>query len=150
MPQKLNTYQKFIERIDCEGGLNACWPWLSSKYTTGYGRFKYKHKEYLAHRFAYAFFWDKQLETIQVVMHTCDNPSCCNPLHLKAGTQLENMKDKMAKGRFSNGIRKNKNNKPHNSLQIKQLHLEGHTNQEIAKIIKCHRHTVRNYLCKIK
>jgi hypothetical protein len=150
MTQKLNTYKNFLERIDCEGGLNACWPWLANKYVTGYGRFKFKHKEYLAHRFSYVLFWNKQLDADQVVMHTCDNPSCCNPLHLRAGTQLENIKDKMTKGRFSNGIKENKSNKFYNSLQIKQLYLQGYTNQQIAKILNCHRHTVRNHLLKIK
>ncbi len=32
-------------------------------------------------------------------MHTCDNPRCCNPAHLKAGTNKENTQDMIAKGR---------------------------------------------------
>jgi hypothetical protein len=34
-----------------------------------------------------------------VVMHTCDNPECCNPAHLQAGTQQKNIADMHAKGR---------------------------------------------------
>jgi len=34
-----------------------------------------------------------------VVMHTCDNPPCVNPNHLKVSTQAENLKDARDKGR---------------------------------------------------
>ena len=150
MAQKPNTYQKFMERLDAEAGLGACWLWTGLKYSTGYGRFKYKGKEYLAHRFAYSLFWEALLTSRQVVMHTCDNPSCCNPMHLVEGTQLDNMQDKMLKKRFSNGVKKNKNNKPYDSSLIQKLSLEGYTNQQIASMLNCHRHTVRNHLSKSK
>jgi len=36
----------------------------------------------------------------KVVMHLCDVPTCVNPLHLKGGTQSDNIKDCVAKGRY--------------------------------------------------
>ena len=33
------------------------------------------------------------------ICHTCDNTACCNPNHLFEGTHLENMQDKVRKGR---------------------------------------------------
>jgi len=35
----------------------------------------------------------------QVVMHTCDNPKCINPEHLRAGTFKDNSQDMAQKGR---------------------------------------------------
>lgn len=37
--------------------------------------------------------------------HTCDNPACCNPGHLWAGTQKENVEDRNIKGRQAKGIK---------------------------------------------
>ena len=37
-----------------------------------------------------------------VIMHTCDQPLCVNPMHLRHGTQIDNMQDAVAKGRLDN------------------------------------------------
>lgn len=35
----------------------------------------------------------------KVIMHLCDNRSCVNPDHLKIGTQIDNIEDRVRKGR---------------------------------------------------
>lgn len=37
------------------------------------------------------------------VIHSCDNPPCCNPEHLRYGTHRENCDDKVARGRAPRG-----------------------------------------------
>ena len=35
--------------------------------------------------------------------HSCDNPPCCNPRHLRFGTRLENVADRIKRGRVRAG-----------------------------------------------
>jgi DNA invertase Pin-like site-specific DNA recombinase len=37
------------------------------------------------------------------VLHSCDNPPCCNPAHLRAGTQKENIEDAVERDRLARG-----------------------------------------------
>jgi hypothetical protein len=51
-----------------------------------------------AHRTAYEAFYGPIPEGINV-LHSCDNPACINPLHLRVGTQAQNMTDMYERGR---------------------------------------------------
>lgn len=84
--------------------MTDCIEWPLNKQTR-YGKKRFGGKLYATHRLAYAWaHWDgvgdwKALPADMVVMHTCDNPACCNPAHLRLGTQVENIKDMERKGR---------------------------------------------------
>lgn len=51
-----------------------------------------------AHRFSWEIHNAEELGKWHV-LHSCDNPECCNPLHLIRGTHADNMRDMHEKGR---------------------------------------------------
>lgn len=88
----------FWEYVDRSGGLDACWPWMGSRNEIGYGI--YREQDSRRPQRAHRIVWRMATgEEPPVVMHVCDNPPCCNPLHLAGGTQTENLADMTAKGR---------------------------------------------------
>ena len=98
---KASLERRFASKVKVSGP-NDCWPWISrsvAKY--GYGRMTAGRGRYLrAHQVAWALIHGP-IPKGQVIRHTCDNPSCCNPSHLVAGQQVENVQDSIVRGRSS-------------------------------------------------
>ena len=90
---------RFWAKVD-RRGLDECWPWTGGATKAGYGRFKVGDKLECPHRIAYTLEYGQIPEGKSlVIMHTCDNPACCNPRHLRLGTYRENSIDMVRKGR---------------------------------------------------
>ena len=75
-----------------------CWIWKGRLNYTGYGTFKFKGKNYSAHRFSYKYHYGEFDESL-FVCHHCDIRRCCNPEHLFLGTHTDNMQDCIKKNR---------------------------------------------------
>lgn len=56
------------------------------------------------HRHAYRKF-KGEIPDGMVVRHKCDNRLCCNPDHLEIGTQADNARDRVERGRGAYGER---------------------------------------------
>jgi hypothetical protein len=106
----MDARQRFEDKIMVIAGMeDACHLWTAQLDKDGYGQFSIRGvNKFQAHRLAYEFFVGP-IPTGKIVMHTCDRPRCVNPDHLRVGTQADNMRDKMQKGRWRGG-RKKKNN----------------------------------------
>jgi hypothetical protein len=89
--------RRFHEKIDRSG---ECHEWQAQTDSDGYGLFSVDGRKRLAHRVAY---YIEHGTLPAVVRHTCDNPSCVNPEHLKGGTQMDNIADRQAKDRQAKG-----------------------------------------------
>jgi hypothetical protein len=72
---------RFWKKVDKSGGEDACWPWTGAKTREGYGRFCINQTQVLlAHRVARGYL---EPTPGKKVHHTCGNPACCNPAHLR-------------------------------------------------------------------
>lgn len=80
-----------------------CLEWTGWRNSQGYGKFGITSlKSYRAHRFAYMLEIGP-IPNGALVCHTCDNPACVRASHLFLGTQLDNMRDMVRKGRHNCG-----------------------------------------------
>ena len=95
----LEMQKRFWGYVDVRG-LGECWEWVGGR-VRGYGLFNVgRGSSIRASRLAYLLANGIEPKSFGLcVLHRCDNPPCCNPAHLFAGTHKDNMADKMAKGR---------------------------------------------------
>ena len=82
----------------------GCWEWQRNCSHKGYGQIWHAHKMRGTHRVMYALVMPAIPSGLQV-LHTCDNPRCIYPLHLRLGTHQDNVDDKVRKGRQLYGVR---------------------------------------------
>lgn len=84
-------------------GLDDCWIWTRFLDDWGYGSIWFKsdgrRRRVPAHRFAYAVSKGHVPGPKTFILHTCDNPACVNPAHLRLGTPQDNSTDMCRKGR---------------------------------------------------
>jgi hypothetical protein len=92
---RINTKETILARINVTANCHV-WTGKPDKFTGGYGKVNYQGKEYLVHRLVAE--WNN-IDTSGVIRHSCDNPLCCNPDHLLAGSALDNIADKIARRR---------------------------------------------------
>jgi hypothetical protein len=128
--------KSFDQRLELDEE-TGCWNWTGAKTPDGYGNLKRGGKSIAAHRYAF----EKLVGPIPsgaCILHSCDNPACCNPDHLRVGSQKENIHDAIERGRFV---------APRQKLtlaQVDEIRVTGATNRELAERLGVHHTTIRD------
>lgn len=96
-----NVEARFWSHVDKNGPipplhpeLGPCWPWTAGRSNKGYGIwFPYDGVNFPAHRFALTLKLRRDLAVDEVSRHQCHVRPCCNPDHIIAGSQSNNLAD---------------------------------------------------------
>ena len=121
-----------IEKIPFSG----CWIWTASCTANGYGQIRFNQKQTYSHRVSWILHNGEIPDGLNV-LHKCDVRCCINPDHLFLGTQLENIKDMIAKGRGNHGWKAGKPsyNKGKKSVTAKEKHWKAKvTEKDVSEI----------------
>lgn len=90
------SFWRFVDRPE-----QGCWEWCGEFSKDGYGEARQARLpdgERRAHRASWKLVHGAIASGLYVC-HRCDNPKCVRPEHLFLGTQQDNVRDAMAKGR---------------------------------------------------
>ena len=108
----IDIEKKFWSRVDRKQS-HECWLYTGYTDKDGYGRFHVDNVPVGAHVLAWKFTRKCEVPEGMYILHMCDNSTCCNPNHVYAGTQLDNMKDKKERGHIPSAFALSSNLKLH-------------------------------------
>jgi hypothetical protein len=142
--------ERFWSRV-AVGAPYECWPWTArARHTFGYGHFTTDdRRQYGAHRYAYELTNGPVPDGLQV-MHSCDNPPCCNPAHLSAGTAADNLRDMRDRRRSRWDTEEHLQRITARRIIVRNLAAAGFSKAQIARILSIGRSSVRYDLRVIK
>src|SRR5580704_13161255 len=84
-------------------GEDECWPWKAqAHFSGGYGAIQIQGRSIRVTRMIYFLVYGEDPAPLDV-LHSCDRPECCNPKHLRKGTDKDNQQDAKNRGRGARG-----------------------------------------------
>lgn len=102
----MNATRTVLERFEdkyTRGGPDECWEWRGARKPSGHGNFGVGGGRFVvASNYSLALATGGRPDGMNA-LHSCDNPPCVNPAHLRWGTKQDNSDDARARGRIPQG-----------------------------------------------
>ena len=145
--------ERFWSKVSVAGP-NDCWSWLGTTSKSGYGRLfggrhSGKQSTHTASRLSYELNCGPIPDGLEI-LHSCDNPRCVNPRHLRVGSHKENMSEASERQRFKNHV---KGRAHHNAKlsaakvkAIRRRHARGESSRALAVLYGVAKPTMYNVL----
>lgn len=123
--------QRFWDKVRI-GGPDECWEWRGA-LRSRYGVIRWGRGSVAAHRLSFAHHHGP-IPAGQVVRHRCDNTACVNPGHLHIGTQTDNVRDRVERGRSARGEQHGRAKLSHADIQdIRRRRAAGASGTSLAR-----------------
>jgi len=123
--------ERFLSHVN---KTDTCWLWTGSLCKKGYGQFNSSGcrpcKVVKAHRWSYEQH-KGPIPAGLMIRHACDVRECVNPEHLSYGTNDDNIRDRMERGRHGNPLRNFRLNED-DVREIRILRGFGFTQRDLA------------------
>ncbi len=136
-------HARFWEKVRVTSG---CWEWTGRRTSSGYGQIALTdagRRTMRAPRVAWLLS-NGAIPPGLLVLHRCDNPPCVNPDHLFLGTDMDNARDKIAKGRDASGARNGRARLIATDVKdIRHRLAEGERKNSIGRVYGVDRSTIR-------
>jgi len=93
----MTSIERFFDKVLPEPN-SGCWLWTGAVNSKGYGSFSLDGKLMTAHRASWLIHKRRGTGGL-MICHRCDTRTCVNPDHMFLGTNTDNQRDSIQKGR---------------------------------------------------
>ncbi len=142
--------EKFWQKVD-KTAPNGCWNWMAGCTSGGYGEFWFGKKIWSTHRLAWWLTYG-YIPKNKMILHKCDNRRCVNPEHLYPGTNTDNMRDRLNRGKCPRGeTHPNSKMTVKKVIELRQRYAAGNeTVMELGLIYGMSQSSVSNIINKVQ
>lgn len=140
--------ERLWDRVDVRGP-DDCWEWQGWRHPGGHGQIGWGKRgtsQVYTHVLAWMIDSGSPVPERHYVCHICNNPPCCNPKHLYAGTPAQNTADMLAIGGHSHGEKHATKLTDEKVFRIREMRASGLKHQEIADLIGVSRSMIGHIL----